>query len=47
MSTIAVQNEADVLLGYPVWKGKDMQIFLGDNPPKVAPSIVNPKELPR
>lgn len=45
MSTIAALNVIGVLSGYPAWKGEDMETFLGDNPPKVAPSIINAKEL--
>jgi len=45
MSTIAARNVAAVLSGYPVWKGEDVEIFLGEDPPKAVPSIVNAKEL--
>jgi hydroxypyruvate reductase 1 len=45
MATLAARNVAAILMGYPVWKGPDIFVFLGDNPPKAAPSIVNAKEL--
>ncbi len=45
MSVIAARNITGVLKGYPVWKGADVDVFLGENPPKAVPSIVNAKEL--
>ena len=45
MSVIAARNIAGVLSGYPAWKGEDMEVFLGEGPPKAAPSIVNAREL--
>jgi hydroxypyruvate reductase 1 len=45
MSIIAARNVAGILLGYPAWKGESMDEFLGDNPPRAAPSILNAKEL--
>ncbi len=45
MSVIAARNVAGVLKNYPVWKKNDVKVFLGDDPPKAAPSIVNAKEL--
>lgn len=45
MCTIAARNVAAVLSEYPVWKGEDMQVFLKDNAPKAAPSIVNANDL--
>jgi hydroxypyruvate reductase 1 len=45
MATLAASNVAAILSGYPVWQGDDILTFLGDNPPKAAPSIVNWKEL--
>jgi hydroxypyruvate reductase 1 len=45
MSTIAARNIAAVLAGYPAWRGKDIRVFLKDDAPKAAPSIVNASEL--
>ncbi len=45
MSTIAACNVAAIVSGYPVWKGKDMLVFLNDDAPHAAPSIVNAAEL--
>lgn len=45
MATLAAGNVAGILMGYPAWQEKDILPFLGDNPPKAAPSIVNAKEV--
>lgn len=46
MATLAASNVAGILNGYPVWPDPNNILpFLGDNPPKAAPSIVNAKEL--
>jgi hydroxypyruvate reductase 1 len=45
MAILAACNVAAVLMGYAAWKGPDVSVFLGENPPKAAPSIVNAKEL--
>jgi hydroxypyruvate reductase 1 len=45
MATLAACNVAAILMGHPVWKGGDISVFLGENPPKAAPSIVNANEL--
>ena len=45
MATLAAANLAGILLGYPVWQRQDVSLFLGDHPPKAAPSIVNCTEL--
>jgi hydroxypyruvate reductase 1 len=45
MATLAASNVSAILLGYPVWQGPDISPFLGDHPPKAAPSIVNAEEL--
>ncbi len=46
MATLAASNVAGILNGYPVWQDQNNILpFLGDNPPKAAPSIVNAKEL--
>jgi len=45
MATLAASNVAGILMGYPVWQEKDISLFLRNNPPKAAPSIVNAKEL--
>jgi hydroxypyruvate reductase 1 len=41
MATLAAANVAGMLLGYPAWQRQDVIPFLGDHPPKAAPSIVN------
>jgi hydroxypyruvate reductase 1 len=42
MATLAAGNVAAILSGYPAWQDQnDILGFLGDNPPKAAPSIVN------
>lgn len=46
MATLAASNVAGILSGYPVWQDQnDILPFLGDNPPKAAPSIVNAQDL--
>ncbi len=45
MSVIAARNIVGILEGYPVWKEAGMDAFLGQNPPKAVPSIVNSAEL--
>lgn len=46
MATLAASNVAGILNGYAVWPDPNNILpFLGDNPPKAAPSIVNAKEL--
>lgn len=46
MATLAASNVAGILSGYPVWHDpNDILPFLGDNPPKAAPSIVNAQAL--
>jgi hydroxypyruvate reductase 1 len=45
MATLAASNVAAILLGHPVWQEGDISPFLGDEPPKAAPSIVNAREL--
>jgi hydroxypyruvate reductase 1 len=45
MATLAAGNVAAILLGYPAWQSADISAFLGDNPPKAAPSIVNASAL--
>ena len=44
MATLAAANVAGVLCGWPAWKG-DVMPFLGTDPPRAAPSIVNAGEL--
>jgi hydroxypyruvate reductase 1 len=42
MATLAATNVAAILSGYGAWTDQnDILPFLGDNPPKAAPSIVN------
>jgi hydroxypyruvate reductase 1 len=45
MASLAASNVAGILMGYPAWQEKDISLFLTDNPPKAAPSIVNAKEV--
>ncbi len=45
MATLAASNVAGILMGYPAWRDQDISLFLTNNPPKAAPSIVNAKEL--
>jgi len=45
MATLAASNVAGILMGYPAWQDQDISLFLGDDPPKAAPSIVNAKEV--
>ncbi len=45
MAALAAANLVAMLLDYPVWKNDDISAFLGDNPPKAAPSIVNAAAL--
>lgn len=46
MATLAASNVAGILNGYGVWPNpNEILPFLGDNPPKAAPSIVNAKAL--
>jgi hydroxypyruvate reductase 1 len=45
MATLAASNVAAILQGHPVWQEGDILPFLGDEPPKAAPSIVNAREL--
>ena len=40
MATLAAANVVGVLSGWPVWSG-DVGPFLGSDPPRAAPSIVN------
>ena len=46
MATLAASNVAGVINGYGVWPNpNEILPFLGDNPPKAAPSIVNAKAV--
>ncbi|MBW2193161.1 MAG: D-glycerate dehydrogenase [Deltaproteobacteria bacterium] len=45
MAILAAGNVAGILTGYPAWQNPDIALFLGDNPPQAAPSILNAKEL--
>ena len=46
MATLAGSNVAGILNGYGAWPDPDGVLpFLGDNPPKAAPSIVNAEEV--
>ena len=45
MAILAAENVAGILMKYPAWKRETRLPFLGDNPPKAAPSIVNSEEM--
>ena len=45
MAILAACNIAGVLRGDPLWEQDDTLPFVGDNPPRAIPSIVNAKEL--
>jgi len=45
MATLAASNVAGLLSGYPAWNRPDIAEFLEGESPKVAPSILNAKEL--
>jgi hydroxypyruvate reductase 1 len=46
MAILAASNVAGVLSGFGAWADQnDVLPFLGDNPPKAAPSIVNASEV--
>jgi hydroxypyruvate reductase 1 len=41
MAVLAASNVAAVLKGWPAWTGEGIAAFLGDDPPRAAPSLVN------
>jgi hydroxypyruvate reductase 1 len=45
MAIIAARNVAGILRGYPVWRGDDVSVFLGEDAPHAVPSVVNALEL--
>jgi hydroxypyruvate reductase 1 len=45
MAMLAARNIAAVLHCYPAWNGSSVLNFLGERPPKAAPSIINAREL--
>ncbi|UCD88626.1 MAG: D-glycerate dehydrogenase [Desulfobacterales bacterium] len=45
MATLAASNVAGILMGYPAWQRSDITPFLGKEPPRAAPSILNAKEV--
>jgi len=45
MATLAASNVAAILMGYPAWVDEDISPFLGNKPPRAAPSIVNVRAL--
>jgi hydroxypyruvate reductase 1 len=47
MATLAACNVAGILAGDPLWGESDMLPFLGEDPPRAVPSIVNARELKR
>ena len=45
MAILAACNVAGLLRGDPLWEQSDIRPFLGDDPPRAIPSIVNAQEL--
>ncbi len=45
MATLAACNVAGILAGYPLWRRPDILPFLGDDPPRAVPSVINAREL--
>jgi hypothetical protein len=45
MSKLAAFNIKGVIEGYPVWDKGSIDIFLGDDPPRAIPSILNKSVL--
>jgi hydroxypyruvate reductase 1 len=45
MVILAASNVAALLMGYPAWNRRDIRPFLGDQPPRAAPSILNAEAL--
>lgn len=45
MATLAASNIAGILMGYPAWQKPGITPFLGNEPPKASPSILNAKEV--
>ena len=45
MAILAAANVAGILQGFPVWHSDDISPFLGDSPPRAAPSIINARDL--
>lgn len=45
MAIIAASNVAGILMGYPAWQNPDITLFIDNEPPKAAPSILNAKEV--
>ena len=41
MATLAAGNVAAILRGYSAWQNPDISSFLGKDPPRAAPSIIN------
>jgi hydroxypyruvate reductase 1 len=45
MAILAASNVAALLMGYPAWNRPDIRPFLGGQPPRAAPSILNAEAL--
>ena len=45
MATLAASNVAAVVSGAPVWNRPDVSGFLGPDPPRAVPSILNAESL--
>lgn len=45
MAVLAARNVVGILNNYPAWNGDSILKFLGENPPKAVPSIINAREL--
>jgi hydroxypyruvate reductase 1 len=45
MATLAAGNVAAIISGFPAWQQGDIKLFLTENPPDAAPSIINALDL--
>ncbi len=45
MAVLAARNIVAVLNRYPAWNGSSVLKFLGERPPKAAPSIINARDV--
>ena len=45
MGILAARNIVGILENYPVWNRENMLLFLRDEPPKAAPSIINARAM--
>ena len=45
MATLAAGNVAAIISGFSAWQQEDIKLFLTENPPDAAPSIINASDL--